>query len=228
MVSPIGRRSHRPAKVSNRGTTAGAIMLRQQVVPDSRSGNLLTAGEETAPSRPELEPGANPDRREKMRPSPLRGADMNESISSPFIRYPIGTSLLMAGILFVGIVAYPLLPVAPLPQVDFPTIQVSASLPGAQPGNHGVLGGAAAGAPARANSRHRADDFDELARLDRRSPSSSISTATSTAPPTTSRRRSTPPAASCRRTCRRRRPIARSTRPTRRCCCCRRPRTRCR
>jgi hydrophobic/amphiphilic exporter-1 (mainly G- bacteria), HAE1 family len=58
---------------------------------------------------------------------------MNESISSPFIRYPIGTSLMMAGILFVGVVAYPLLPVAPLPQVDFPTIQVSASLPGGSP-----------------------------------------------------------------------------------------------
>ncbi|MDR3486439.1 MAG: efflux RND transporter permease subunit [Bradyrhizobium sp.] len=58
---------------------------------------------------------------------------MNESISAPFIRYPIATSLLMAGILFVGLVAYPLLPVAPLPQVDFPTIQVSASLPGASP-----------------------------------------------------------------------------------------------
>ena len=58
---------------------------------------------------------------------------MNESISSPFIRYPIATSLLMAGILFVGLVAYPLLPVAPLPQVDFPTIQVSASLPGGSP-----------------------------------------------------------------------------------------------
>src|SRR5438477_3031821 len=58
---------------------------------------------------------------------------MNESISSPFIRYPIGTSLLMAGILFVGVVAYPLLPVAPLPQIDFPTIQVSASLPGGSP-----------------------------------------------------------------------------------------------
>jgi hydrophobic/amphiphilic exporter-1 (mainly G- bacteria), HAE1 family len=58
---------------------------------------------------------------------------MNESVSSPFIRYPIGTSLLMAGILFVGLVAYPLLPVAPLPQVDFPTIQVSASLPGGSP-----------------------------------------------------------------------------------------------
>jgi len=58
---------------------------------------------------------------------------MNESISSPFIRYPIATSLLMAGILFVGLVAYPLLPVAPLPQVDFPTIQVSANLPGGSP-----------------------------------------------------------------------------------------------
>jgi HAE1 family hydrophobic/amphiphilic exporter-1 len=58
---------------------------------------------------------------------------MNESISSPFIRYPIGTSLMMAGILFVGLVAFPLLPVAPLPQVDFPTIQVSATLPGGSP-----------------------------------------------------------------------------------------------
>ncbi|HLZ05446.1 MAG TPA: multidrug efflux RND transporter permease subunit [Bradyrhizobium sp.] len=58
---------------------------------------------------------------------------MNEGISSPFIRFPIGTSLLMAGILFIGLVSYPLLPVAPLPQVDFPTIQVNASLPGASP-----------------------------------------------------------------------------------------------
>jgi hydrophobic/amphiphilic exporter-1 (mainly G- bacteria), HAE1 family len=58
---------------------------------------------------------------------------MNGGISAPFIRYPIGTSLLMAGILFVGLVAYPLLPVAPLPQVDFPTIQVNANLPGASP-----------------------------------------------------------------------------------------------
>ena len=58
---------------------------------------------------------------------------MNGGISAPFIRYPIGTSLLMAGILFVGFVAYPLLPVAPLPQVDFPTIQITATLPGASP-----------------------------------------------------------------------------------------------
>lgn len=55
------------------------------------------------------------------------------NISAPFIRYPIGTSLLMVGVLFVGLVAYPMLPIAPLPQVDFPTIQISASLPGASP-----------------------------------------------------------------------------------------------
>jgi len=58
---------------------------------------------------------------------------MSGGISAPFIRYPIGTSLMMAGILFVGLVAYPLLPVAPLPQVDFPTIQITAQLPGASP-----------------------------------------------------------------------------------------------
>ena len=55
------------------------------------------------------------------------------SISTRFIERPIATSLLMAGILLVGAAAYPLLPVAPLPQVDFPTIQVSAQLPGASP-----------------------------------------------------------------------------------------------
>jgi len=58
---------------------------------------------------------------------------MAGGISAPFIRYPIATSLLMVGILFVGVIAYPRLPVAPLPQVDFPTIQVSAQLPGASP-----------------------------------------------------------------------------------------------
>jgi hydrophobic/amphiphilic exporter-1 (mainly G- bacteria), HAE1 family len=58
---------------------------------------------------------------------------MARGISTPFIRFPIATSLLMVGILFVGIIAYPQLPVAPLPEVDFPTIQVSASLPGADP-----------------------------------------------------------------------------------------------
>ncbi|HUZ63546.1 MAG TPA: efflux RND transporter permease subunit, partial [Acetobacteraceae bacterium] len=55
------------------------------------------------------------------------------SISTPFIRRPVATSLLMAAVLLVGIAAYPLLPVAALPQVDFPTIQVAAQFPGASP-----------------------------------------------------------------------------------------------
>src|SRR6516162_5929494 len=58
---------------------------------------------------------------------------MNGGLSGPFIRYPVGTSLVMVGILFIGLIAYPNLPVAPLPQVDFPTIQVSVSYPGASP-----------------------------------------------------------------------------------------------
>jgi hydrophobe/amphiphile efflux-1 (HAE1) family protein len=55
------------------------------------------------------------------------------SLSSPFIERPIATSLLMAAILLVGLAVYPLLPVAPLPEVDFPTLQVTTQLPGASP-----------------------------------------------------------------------------------------------
>ena len=55
------------------------------------------------------------------------------SLSSPFIRRPIATSLLTIGIALAGLLAYGDLPVAPLPRVDFPTISVSASLPGASP-----------------------------------------------------------------------------------------------
>ncbi|HEY6768356.1 MAG TPA: multidrug efflux RND transporter permease subunit [Candidatus Sulfotelmatobacter sp.] len=55
------------------------------------------------------------------------------SISAPFIRRPIGTSLLAAALLLSGILAFNFLPVASLPRVDFPVIGVGASLPGADP-----------------------------------------------------------------------------------------------
>ncbi|MCK0197159.1 multidrug efflux RND transporter permease subunit [Ancylobacter sp. 6x-1] len=55
------------------------------------------------------------------------------NLSAPFINRPIATSLLMLALALLGVIAYPQLPVAPLPQIDFPTIQVSASLPGASP-----------------------------------------------------------------------------------------------
>jgi hydrophobe/amphiphile efflux-1 (HAE1) family protein len=55
------------------------------------------------------------------------------NISAPFIKRPIATVLLMVGLLLAGLVTYRLLPVASLPNVNFPTIQVTAQLPGADP-----------------------------------------------------------------------------------------------
>jgi multidrug efflux pump len=55
------------------------------------------------------------------------------NISQPFIRRPVATTLLTIGVMLAGSLAFALLPVAPLPQVDFPTISVQAQLPGASP-----------------------------------------------------------------------------------------------
>jgi hydrophobe/amphiphile efflux-1 (HAE1) family protein len=55
------------------------------------------------------------------------------NLSKPFIVRPIATGLLMAGLLLCGLATYPLLPVSALPNVNFPTIQISAQLPGADP-----------------------------------------------------------------------------------------------
>ena len=55
------------------------------------------------------------------------------NISAPFIRRPVATTLLTAGVTLAGAIAFKVLPVSPLPQVDFPTISVSAGLPGGSP-----------------------------------------------------------------------------------------------
>src|SRR5258707_3520597 len=55
------------------------------------------------------------------------------NISAPFIARPIATALLMVGLLLGGLAAYPLLPVAALPNINYPTLQVTAQLPGADP-----------------------------------------------------------------------------------------------
>ena len=55
------------------------------------------------------------------------------NISAPFIRRPVATTLLTVGMTLIGVVAFRFLPVAALPQVEFPTINVSAGLPGASP-----------------------------------------------------------------------------------------------
>ena len=55
------------------------------------------------------------------------------NLSAPFIRRPIGTLLLTVGLMLAGAAAFFAMPVSPLPQVDFPTISVSANLSGASP-----------------------------------------------------------------------------------------------
>ena len=67
------------------------------------------------------------------------------NVSELFIRRPIATALLMAAISLFGLVGYELMPVAALPNVEFPTIVVAARLPGASPEHHGGDGGDAAG-----------------------------------------------------------------------------------
>ena len=127
------------------------------------------------------------------------------SISEPFVRRPIATSLLMGGILLIGIVAWPLLPVAPLPQVDFPTIVVTTNLPGASPETMAT----SVATPleyqfAEIPGLSQMTSTSVLGNCDR-SRCSSTWIATSTPPRRTCSRPSTPPAASCRRTCRSRR-----------------------
>ncbi|MEJ1971214.1 MAG: efflux RND transporter permease subunit, partial [Lacunisphaera sp.] len=55
------------------------------------------------------------------------------NLAGPFIHRPVASCLIAVGFLLAGALAYHLLPVAPLPEVDFPTINVNASLPGASP-----------------------------------------------------------------------------------------------
>src|SRR5207302_1569217 len=70
----------------------------------------------------------------RARTQPRRTAgDRTVSLSSPFVRRPVGTTLLTIALVIAGTISFRLLPVAPLPQVDFPTISVVAGLPGASP-----------------------------------------------------------------------------------------------
>ena len=55
------------------------------------------------------------------------------NITEPFVRRPVATTLLTIGVALAGIVSFGLLPVSPLPEVDFPVVSVTAQLPGASP-----------------------------------------------------------------------------------------------
>jgi multidrug efflux pump len=68
-----------------------------------------------------------------MADNDAKTGDRKVNLSTPFIERPVATTLLTIGLMLAGAAAFPLLPVSPLPQVDFPTISVQASLPGASP-----------------------------------------------------------------------------------------------
>src|SRR2546422_6029849 len=78
------------------------------------------------------------------------------NIAELFVRRPVMTVLVMTGILIFGLIGYRLLPVNALPNVDFPTIQVSANLPGANPD---TMASAGATPPAKQFSPHPRSDF---------------------------------------------------------------------
>ena len=131
------------------------------------------------------------------------------NISRIFIERPVFTTLFMAALVIFGVFGYFSLPVSDLPNVDFPTIQVSASLPGADPDT--MASGVAAPLENQFSTIAGIDNDDLVsrARASPTSPSSSRSTAISMPPRRTCRRRFPPPSASCRGRCRSRPPSAR-------------------
>ena len=115
--------------VITKGLTPG-----ERVVVDGQYRLTEGARVQSSPRRRRAPPVEPPVHRRLRSPTRSRFAGQSPmSISEPFIRRPIATSLLMLGILVFGIGAYGLLPVAALPKVDFPTIVVSVNYPGASP-----------------------------------------------------------------------------------------------
>ena len=93
--------------------------------------------------------------------------------SRPFILRPVATSLLMAGLVLVGLLAFKQLPVSALPQVDYPTIQVQTFYPGASPDVMASSVTAPAGAAVRPAPGPDPDDLGQLRSAARSSPCSS-------------------------------------------------------
>ena len=86
------------------------------------------------------------------------------NISEIFIRRPIATSLLMAGIALIGVISYTGLPVSDLPAVDYPTVQVQASLPGGDPATMALHRRQPARAPVHDDRRRGRDDVEQQRR----------------------------------------------------------------
>ena len=124
----------------------------RRAAADARHGRGLRASPSAGPRhrrRPRVQPGADAlhdaghlpllredrraDRAWRGRLAARGGAVVNNRFSELFIRRPVATTLLTIGIIFAGLLGYSQLPVAPLPQVDFPIVSVQANMPGANP-----------------------------------------------------------------------------------------------
>ena len=112
----------------------------ERVVVDGAARLTEGASVSIAPPPRRHGPGANGQRRRKRRAAAREAASLaaarhgpTVNISAPFIARPIATWLLAIAVLLAGVLGYRALPVSALPQVDFPTIQVTTQLPGASP-----------------------------------------------------------------------------------------------
>ena len=133
---------------------------------------------------------------------------MKANLSAPFIHRPVMTTVVMAALLVFGMVAYFTLPVSELPNVDFPTVNVSGEPAGRGPRDHGLVGGYTPGTPVQyhrwphlheftstTGNTNITLQFDLSRNID--AAAEDVQTAISQA------------SASCRSTCRRRQPCAR-------------------
>ena len=107
-------------------------------------------------------------RRRQQNDAGQPGDEPGMNPSRIFIERPVATTLLTVAVAMAGAIAFIVLPVSPLPQVDFPTITVAASLARRESGHHGVLHRHAAGAAVRAHRRRHRNDLFEHARHNRR------------------------------------------------------------
>ncbi len=150
-----GRRWHRPPGRRRRGCACakpGNSRIRPDSIPPRRGGGRPRQGgaaESAGRRRRQFQKGPG---RRRFPVSPSR----------IFILRPVATSLMMAGVVLVGFVAFRQLPVSALPQVDYPTMQIQTFYPGRESGGGDVVDHRAARKAVRAGARADADDVDQL------------------------------------------------------------------
>ena len=146
VVEPDNKVAVRPVTVAQQDETQAVIVrglgAGERVVTTGfarlTDGSEVTVTDAAAAPSPDALPTETPQRRRggpdrRERRSSARSERIAMSVSTPFIRRPIATSLLAIAVMLGGWLGYCSLPVSSLPQVDFPTIQVTTQLPGASP-----------------------------------------------------------------------------------------------